>query len=326
MSDRCRVATFNLENLDDAPDQAPSLAERIAALRPELLRLDADILCLQEVNGSHGKSPRGLPALDALVAGTPYAGFARSATESPSGGALDIQNLAILSRWPFASVRQIRHALVRPPQVILATAPTSAPIAVEWDRPMLQVSIALPGGARLHVINLHLRAPLAAFIPGQKQGAFAWKSVGGWAEGFALAATKRNGQALEARLAIEQIFDAEPEALVAVAGDFNAEATEVATRILRAETDDTGNPSLESRGLVPVEAVVPAERRYSVIHAGRALLLDHLLASRPLLRLLRGASIHNEGLGDELVGFATGRGATGSYHAPMVAEFALPKP
>ena len=41
-----------------------------------------------------------------------------------------------------------------------------------------------------------------------------------------MAAMKRSGQALEARLTVDAIFDAEPEALIAVAGDFNAEAAE----------------------------------------------------------------------------------------------------
>ena len=45
-----RLATFNLENLDDAPDGAPPLAERLRILRPQLERLAADVLCLQEVN------------------------------------------------------------------------------------------------------------------------------------------------------------------------------------------------------------------------------------------------------------------------------------
>jgi hypothetical protein len=41
-----RVATFNLESLDEH-----ALTTRIAVLRPALVRLRADILCLQEVNG-----------------------------------------------------------------------------------------------------------------------------------------------------------------------------------------------------------------------------------------------------------------------------------
>ena len=48
MQTTLRIATFNLENLDDQPDQRPTLDERIAVMRPQLLRLRADILCLQE--------------------------------------------------------------------------------------------------------------------------------------------------------------------------------------------------------------------------------------------------------------------------------------
>jgi endonuclease/exonuclease/phosphatase family metal-dependent hydrolase len=323
-----RLATFNLESLDDVPGEAPSLAERIAVLRPQLARAAADILCLQEVNGqpSKGKGPRSFAALEALLHGTPYEAFARFATESPHGGAMDRHNLLIISRWPFDARRQLRHDIVPPPEVRLATAepPDPAAHAVEWDRPLLYAAVTLPGAARLHVLNLHLRAPLAAFVPGQKAGAFAWRSVGGWAEGFALAALKRNGQALEARLFVEQLFDADPEARIVVCGDFNAEAAEVPTRILRADPDDTGSGRLVGRTLVPVEATVPSERRFSVIHAGRHILLDHMLVSRGLMRWFHRAEIHNEALGDELVAYASVPGSPESYHAPVVAEFALP--
>lgn len=45
---RMRIATFNLENLDDIPAEEPSLQERIPILCPQLERLNPDILCLQE--------------------------------------------------------------------------------------------------------------------------------------------------------------------------------------------------------------------------------------------------------------------------------------
>jgi len=45
-----RIATFNIENLDDLPGQKPSLAERVAAIQPQLLRLRADVICLQEIH------------------------------------------------------------------------------------------------------------------------------------------------------------------------------------------------------------------------------------------------------------------------------------
>jgi len=69
MTERLRVATFNLESLGDASDGTPPLETRVAALRPVLERLEADMLCLQEVNGQKPDkhAPRTLDALDALA-------------------------------------------------------------------------------------------------------------------------------------------------------------------------------------------------------------------------------------------------------------------
>jgi exonuclease III len=50
-----RVATFNLENLDDGPDGEPTLSDRIRIMQPQLERVRADVLCLQEVH-SHEAS------------------------------------------------------------------------------------------------------------------------------------------------------------------------------------------------------------------------------------------------------------------------------
>lgn len=94
-------------------------------------------------------------------------------------------------------------------------------------------------------------------------------------------------------------------------------------RVLRADIDDTGNAHLARRSLVSLEASLPADRRYSVLHAGYKAMLDHLLASRGLLARLREVQIHNEGLGDELVGYASAHTSPESYHAPLVAEFEL---
>ena len=52
-------------------------------------------------------------------------------------------------------------------------------------------------------------------------------------------------------------------------------------------------------------------------------MLDHLLVSRRLLAHCHGVEIHNEGLEDEVVGYAVAPGSPESYHAPIVAEFDL---
>ncbi len=326
MTSAFRIATFNLESLDDDAS-AGDFAGRIAALRPQLLRLEADILCLQEVNGQEvARQPRRLRALERLIAGTPYAGYPRAATTGRDGiAALDVHNLVILSRFPIRRSAQIHHQMVAPPVYRLATAipPAGAATAIVWDRPLLHAEIALPDGRRLHVVNLHLRAPLAAVIPGQKASAFVWKSTAGWAEGFFLASVRRAGQALEARLLVDRLFDADPEALVAVCGDLNADLAEMPARILRADPDDTGDTALASRTLAPAEGPEGPEHRFSLRRGPRRAMLDHLLVSRGLAPYCRHAMVHNEDLADETAPGAASQPA--SFHAPVVAEFVFPE-
>ncbi|MEQ8698553.1 MAG: endonuclease/exonuclease/phosphatase family protein [Bauldia litoralis] len=324
---RLRIASFNLESLDDGPRAAAPLDARIAILRPQLERADADVLCLQEINGQRDEAgaPRRLRALDALLADTPYAEMGRVATHNADApGVLQAHNLVILSRHPIREQTQVWNDLVPAPvhRFLAADPPDDAPVPVPWDRPLLHARIEV-GGRSLHVLNLHLRAPLASVVPGQKAGSFAWKTTGGWAEGFYLSALKRAGQALEARLLVDRIFDTEPDALVAVTGDCNAELRETAVRLLRADDEDTGNGALAGRALIPVEGSLAEERRFTVIHAGRRVMLDHLLASRALMAQFRAAEIHNEMLGDELIAYASVEASPESYHAPLVAEFAF---
>lgn len=328
---RLRIATFNVESLDDRP-QGPGqdFADRVAILRPQLLRLRADILCLQEVNAhsdsKHG--PRQLTALDKLIAGTEYEKFHRVVSMNRGGlRPSDRHNLVILSRYTVLESRQIWHDLVPPPAYRPVTAEPPGQVAetVEWDRPILHAVVAGPNATRLHVVNLHLRAPRAAWLPGQKERHGRWQSVGGWAEGFFLASVKAAGQALEARLLVEGIFDGEADALVAVCGDFNAADREAPVRMIRGDEEDTGNGHLASRMLIPLERSLAESQRFSVIHHGRKVMLDHILVSRPLLGWYLQAEVHNESLGDELVSSTTVWASPETYHAPMVADFAPPR-
>lgn len=321
-----RIATFNLENLGDASGNDAELASRIRILRPQLLRLNADILCLQEVNAQEESGHRRtLKALEELVRDSPYAGFQRVATTSSSGGKpRDVQNLVILSRLQITESREYLNDLVDRPSYRPSTADPSArdAAAISWERPILYAAVTLADGTRLHIVNLHFRAPMPSFIQGQKLEPFVWKSVEGWAEGTFIAEVKRTGQALEARLLIDRLFDADPQAAIVVLGDFNADGREAPLKILRGEVDETGNSALADRVLTPVELSLPADRRFSVLHFGHALLLDHIMVSRSMLARFRKAEIHNELLTDELVAFFAGRRDADSFHAPVVAEFA----
>ncbi|TVR81879.1 MAG: endonuclease [Rhodospirillales bacterium] len=325
-----RIATFNVENLGAASERGPSFEDRAQLLRPQLLRLRADVLCLQEVDSRRPAAgqDRALEALDALVAGTPYANYQRATTVSRSTGAVrDKHNLVILSRFPVTHQRQVFHDLVAPPRHRVATAEPGEDESVDvaWDRPFLYAAIPLCQDKTLHVINVHLRAPRAAFLPGHKTKERAWRTMAGWAEGFFLSAVKRAGQALEVRLFIDALFDTEADALIAVCGDFNAGVSEAPVRTIRGDEEDAANPHLVLRTLVPLERSLSESRRFSVIHHGRPQMLDHVLVSRSLLAWYRQIEIHNEALGDELITSQAVSGSPESFHAPLVAEFCPPE-
>lgn len=318
-----RLATFNLESLDLPPRAAVSLETRAAVLRPALDRLAADILCLQEVNAQHvaGTKARHLAALDLLLAGTPYAHFHRAATSGPSGGAADVHNLVTLSRYPIVEHREVRHALVAAPQHAMLSGTEHASRTVGFERPLLVTRIALPEGAAMVVINLHLRAPLASNIPGEKTGPFSWGSMRGWAEGFYLSALKRNAQALELRLLLDEILATDRNALVAAAGDYNADDHETPLRIVIGSHEDTGNSELAPQSMVVLDRALPQDRRWSTLHGGRRQMPDHILVSHALSGRFRAIEVHNEALGDEVMAYEKRLEAVGSYHAPLVAAF-----
>jgi len=316
-----RLATFNTENLGRRGGGAATIEARRPTLQAQLARLEADILCLQEVNAQESAGPaRQLLDLEAVLAGTAYEGFARACTLRKSGvGPLDIHNLVTLSRWPIRHSQQLWNELVEAPGY---RRPGGETATVPWDRPILQSAIDLGGGRVLHVINLHLRAPLAAYIADQKLPSGEWKSVAGWAEGLFATTVKRAGQALELRLAVDRLFDADADALIAVAGDFNASAREVPLRIVRGDPAETGNADLASRALVPLADAIGAEA-FTVVHAGRRVMLDHILASRALALACRKIAIDNAALLDDTEDEALAARRPGSYHAPVVAEFEL---
>jgi endonuclease/exonuclease/phosphatase family metal-dependent hydrolase len=321
-----RIATFNLESFGYARKAGAVFEERAAVLRPQLERLKADILCLQEVDAPKVGTTRRPVDLERLFDGTSYAHHALAISSGPSGKSpADVHNLAVLSRLPIVEEHTIRHSLVEPLQFRRHSAvpPDPAAATLTWDRPLQHLVLALASGRHLHIYNVHLRAPLAVAVPGQKAGPFAWKTISGWAEGFFAAAVKRAGQALELRLAVERVFEAEPDALIAVCGDFNAEDQDTALRLACAGEDDTGSGHLAGGVLTPVERTLPADRRFTVLHHGRPQMLDHILASRTFFAHLSGAEIHNEMLEDELVAYGRIDHPPESLHAPVVAMFDL---
>src|SRR5262249_17386191 len=157
MATTLRIATFNLENFDDKPNTKPTLDERITLMRPQLLRLNADILCLQEVNGQEQSGqPRRLLALDKLLTSTPYSAYHRVSTMTANGTQVyDERNLVILSRFEIVS-RQQRNPADAPLYRMITALPAQLEAKeILWERPILQATIKLDDGRNLELFNVH---------------------------------------------------------------------------------------------------------------------------------------------------------------------------
>jgi len=328
MAENIRVSTFNVENLDDKQEQTPSLGKRIAIMKPQLIRLDADILCLQEVHGQETPGePRRLLALNKLLENTPYADYNQISTMTAAGDQVyDVRNLVIISRFEIAEHSQYRHEHIPDPyyQKVMSVPAEDEAKRVTWERPILYAKISLPDNKTIHVINLHLKSRIPTNIDGQKINHYTWRTASGWAEGYFISSIKRVGQALETRVLVDKIFDQDEQAFIVVCGDFNSTSDNVPVQAIRGDVENTGNGDLASCVLVPCEQTIPEPSRYSLIHQGRGEMIDHLLVSRQLLAYYNHTEIHNEILHDESIAFAIDKKYPESDHAPVISEFNIP--
>jgi hypothetical protein len=144
---RLRIATFNLENFDERPAEAPTLTKGIAVMRPQLIRLEADVLCPQQVNGQEEawQSSR-LLALQKLLAGTPYANYHQVSPTTIDGVQVyDERNRILLSRYPTVDPQHYIHNFAPAPRYQKVTAQPRENNATEvtWERPILYAKISL---------------------------------------------------------------------------------------------------------------------------------------------------------------------------------------
>ncbi|MEL6236403.1 MAG: hypothetical protein AAFR46_18560 [Pseudomonadota bacterium] len=115
--------------------------------------------------------------------------------------------------------------------------------------------------------------------------------------------------------------DADPDANVTIAGDFNARSDEVPVMAIRGRVEETGNGAMASRVMVPLEDNVPETSRFTLSHHGHGEMIDHVLASRRMLAAFHHTEIHNEILPDESITFAVDVKFAEPDHAPIVAAF-----
>jgi predicted extracellular nuclease len=295
------IATYNLLDFFEplAGDElgTANFQKKVDFLARKIGSLDVDVIGLQEVG-----SEDALRMLTERIGGAPYARIV--GTPDQRG----IRN-AVLSRRPIASA-DVHTAAALPFPVFVDGDPQPFGDRLPLRRGIVHVELA--GG--IHVFVVHFKSGRPA--PLKTPGGDPIEPVTSYAamEGVLRAVVLRSAEALFVRRLVDHVFEREPEARVAVVGDFNDVYSSVVFRTLR---------GIGPSELFDATRAIPFENRHTIRHYGVARSIDHVLVSAPLRDRIEAAHVYNEDLRDLDTLRAEGqRFFEDSDHAPVVVRFA----
>lgn len=283
------LCTFNVLDLFDASFEAK--IEEIARM---LRAADADVVALQEIG-----SRDALEAVRARLTGyfPPVYG-----TTDPRG----IGN-ALLSRRPILrSGVHTAETLSFPSFVAGDPAPFGKRLPLR--RGVVHARIDGGDAGEIEVLVAHLKSNRPRPLRDASDCAIPPCTNRERAEAQLRSLVWRSAEALHLRGLADDLFRREPDARVAVMGDFNDVRGSLVLKIV--SCDDLFCPA----------ELVPAERRFSAIHCGHASQIDHVLLSAPLLERVKAARFLNESLRDHGPYEDEAKPSVDSDHAPFVVE------
>jgi endonuclease/exonuclease/phosphatase family metal-dependent hydrolase len=295
------LATYNIKDFfspkapaDEAHfgARATYLAERIAEVRP-------DVLALQEVG-----EPEALDALLQALGALSLGYHATVGTPDDRG-----IRCAVLSALP------VEHAHVHTREAL------PFPVLVEGDSPPFGTRIPLQRGivevqvatewGNLHVFSAHWKSNLPRFLRDSAGTTIAASSSAEAGEAVIRSGTMRAAEALFLRqLADERL--ARPGSHVAIMGDFNDDRKSVGYKVV------CGAGKAELFGAFQK---VKEHKRYSSIHRGKPVLIDHIMVSEGLWQRMQSADIDTEHLEEHPYPAAPGQLFVSSDHAIVSARF-----
>ncbi|MEW1924218.1 endonuclease/exonuclease/phosphatase family protein [Streptomyces sp. NPDC088360] len=310
------VGTWNLENLYRpggrfGPKDKAAYEAKLASLAATIRALNPSVLGVQEVG-----DPEALTDLAGMLEGTWHTTLSQHTDERGIrvGFLSQLPVFVVADETPFP-------APLRPVQV----SDTGEPVA-QAGRGALAVTVTTRAFF-FDAAVCHLKSKLLSY-PG---GRFQPRNEGERARFGAYALYRRAAEATLVRSLADRLLKGDGRHHdVVVLGDLNDEVSAATTQILLGPPgSEIGTPGFDqpdkgdAHRLWNVAPLIPAEQRYSRIHAGRRELIDHVLVSRGFLNLVKAAgtgvpgatatALPSVGDGDP----AERRNATGSDHAPV---------
>jgi endonuclease/exonuclease/phosphatase family metal-dependent hydrolase len=289
------LATFNVKNLLHPGEESVAsrclLSSKLDGIAETLRQCDADAIGLQEVG-----PPELLRALLERLPGMRYG--------EPILGTADARGIrcALLSRLPVLEAKvETAAALSFPVFQLGDPEPFGARIPLRRGVVVARLASTL-GPVRVMVV--HFKSPLPVSLRDGAGVAVAPTTARARAEGVLRGLVWRAAEALHARKLVDDALVAEPDAHVAVVGDFNDGPESPVVRVLRGEQGDRADradgrvPGQREGELFDCAAEIPSDARFSVLHGGAASRIDHVLATESLRARLVGARFLNAALRD----------------------------
>ena len=277
-----RLLTFNTKDFfpPGGPVTPALFQAKVEHVAQKLLEAQADVVALQEI----GPEAALLALAARLKRELPYP-YVFAAPPDPRG-----IRCAVLSRRPFAAAESIAAEAMPFPVFVEGDAPPFG--ARLWmRRPLVHVRLDEPEGP-LHVFVAHFKSRLPAPLRRPTGEVVPSVSAADHAAGLLRSLVWRGAEALFVRSRVDAVLAAEPGASVAVLGDLNDEPKSVALDVLTAAAAGPAAQLHEA-----ADRVLPAAR-FSLIHQGQPVQLDHILVTGQLFQRLDHARFLSETLRD----------------------------
>jgi len=281
-----KIATHNVEFLFEEGEHVHTgqtwnytkeyVEARIAHLAKLFSEIDADVLLLQEVGSK--------AVLDRIVkkTGLPYSVFCAVPGNYGIGNAV----------------------LYKPKDAMCESVPatTSLPVFFEGDKDGIGARVwsrrdfvhvrTSYAGKPLHLIGIHIKSGFSMGLKRKDGTEYPMETQMEKADGIIRSEFFRFTQARKVRQVVDEIFATNPNAAIIVTGDFNSDEKFVPYRIIR------GDAKKAPDALFSATHKVPEDERFTWLHKGKGLLIDHLLYSKVLEPKVRAVKIFNTNLGE----------------------------
>lgn len=296
------LATFNVKDFFDSPQNRPVLAQKTEEIAAQLTRADADVIALQEVGS------------EALIEGV-LATMPKGRDYRIVFGGADKRGIgnAILSRLPLRESHVHASDSLSFP-VFRRGDPPPFPGRLPLRRPVVHVTFEAFGGP-VHALSTHWKSKLPKPEEDEAGNDLRVEGFGGGvgrAEADLRSLIARGAEALHLRRLVESLAGSGEVVLL---GDLNDTFESIPVRIVRA----AGLP----HELFGAAQLVPPEARVSTLHRGTPEQIDHVLATAGLHARLVSAHFQNEQLRDHP--FSPDEAPTvDSDHALLVARYEAP--